>query len=150
MLFAAVGEPNRLHHEGAEVALALPSLCAGAHPLSQSQKLKNDFVCLPDAQSSPRPLARRNTELYSSALSRDQAALLYAAAAKVVRLNPTLRRIVRVRETAKELVCEESGTKYKALLASRASGVSWSINKLTRDDDNNVKRDDDRRDVITL
>jgi phage terminase large subunit-like protein len=48
------------------------------------------------------PSARRDTELFSSALSRDQAALLYTAAAKMVRLNPVLRRIIRIRETAKE------------------------------------------------
>jgi phage terminase large subunit-like protein len=72
------------------------------------------------------PSARRNTELFSSALSRDQAALLYAAAAKMVRLNPVLRRIIRIRETAKELVCEELGTRYKALSAdaSRNQGLN--------------------------
>src|SRR5262249_60002334 len=72
------------------------------------------------------PSARRNTELYSSALSRDQASLLYAAAARMVRLNPVLRRIIRIRETAKELVCEELGTKYKALSAdaSRNQGLN--------------------------
>jgi phage terminase large subunit-like protein len=72
------------------------------------------------------PSARRNTELFSSALSRDQAALLYTAAAKMVRLNPVLRRIIRIRETAKELVCEELGTRYKALSAdaSRNQGLN--------------------------
>jgi phage terminase large subunit-like protein len=63
------------------------------------------------------PAARRDAELYSSALSRDQAALIFHAAARMVRLNPVLGRIVKVRETAKELYCEEFNTKYRALSA---------------------------------
>jgi phage terminase large subunit-like protein len=63
------------------------------------------------------PSARRDAELYSSALSRDQAALIFHAAARMVRLNPALSRIVKVRETAKELYCEEFNTKYRALSA---------------------------------
>src|SRR4249920_35264 len=41
--------------------------------------------------------ARDNSELYSSAQSRDQAAILFRLAAKIVRLSPTMRDEVVIR-----------------------------------------------------
>lgn len=63
------------------------------------------------------PEARANSQLFSSALSRDQAALLFDYAAKMVRLSPELSAVVGIRDTVKELFCPELGTKYKALSA---------------------------------
>lgn len=63
------------------------------------------------------PEARANSSLFSSALSRDQAALLFDYAAKMVRLSPELSAVIGVRDTIKELFCPELGTKYKALSA---------------------------------
>src|SRR4029077_3809134 len=61
--------------------------------------------------------ARQNSELYSSALSRDQAAILFKLAAKIVRLSPSLRDLVVIRDTVKQLFCPELGTLYTALSA---------------------------------
>ena len=72
------------------------------------------------------PEAVANTQLRSTAQSKDQAAVLYNLAAKVVRLSPTLAPVITLRDTAKELLCPELGTHYKALSAevSTAHGQS--------------------------
>ena len=49
------------------------------------------------------PEARANSQLYSAAQSRDQAAILFSLAAKVVRMSPELSRYVGIRDTAKQL-----------------------------------------------
>jgi phage terminase large subunit-like protein len=72
------------------------------------------------------PEAKRNSQLYSDAQSRDQAAILFHYAAKIVRLSPTLNSFVTIRDTAKELVCSELGTKYKALSAEASTAYGLS------------------------
>jgi phage terminase large subunit-like protein len=75
------------------------------------------------------PQAKANGQLYSAAQSRDQAALLFALAAKIVRLSPELAAFVIIRDTAKQLACPELGTLYRALSAdaSTAFGLSPSF-----------------------
>src|SRR5262245_59308475 len=51
-----------------------------------------------------------NAQLYSAALSRDQAALIFNLAAKMVQMSPDLRQAVIVRDTAKQLICPHLGT----------------------------------------
>jgi phage terminase large subunit-like protein len=63
------------------------------------------------------PEARANSQLFSAAQSRDQAAILFALAAKVVRMSPDLSAVVTIRDTAKQLACQELGTLYRALSA---------------------------------
>jgi len=63
------------------------------------------------------PEARPNSQLYSAAQSRDQAAILYGLAAKMVRMSPTLCEYVQPRDSLKELFCPALGTLYKALSA---------------------------------
>ena len=72
------------------------------------------------------PEARPNCQLYSGAQSREQAAVLFALAAKMVRQSPDLGQYVTVRDTAKQLFCAELGTLYRALSAepSTAYGLS--------------------------
>lgn len=72
------------------------------------------------------PEARPNSQLYSDAQSREQAAVIFGLAAKIVRLSPTLHHYVVVRDTAKQLYCKELGTLYRALSAevSTAYGLS--------------------------
>ena len=66
------------------------------------------------------PEAVPNSQLYSSAQSRDQAATVFKLAAKIVRLNPDLS-CVTIRDTAKELLCSELGTYYAALSAEKST-----------------------------
>lgn len=72
------------------------------------------------------PEARPNSQLYSAAMSRDQAAILFALAAKVVRMSPELSQIVTIRDTAKQLLCPKVGTVYRALSADAATAYGMS------------------------
>ena len=51
------------------------------------------------------PMAKPNSQLFSAAQSRDQAALIFSLAAKVVRMSPTLIGFITIRDTAKQLFC---------------------------------------------
>jgi phage terminase large subunit-like protein len=72
------------------------------------------------------PEARPNSQLYSAAQSRDQAAILYSLAAKVVRMSPDLSSVVEPKESAKLLVCVDLGTVYKALSADASTAYGLS------------------------
>lgn len=72
------------------------------------------------------PEARANSQLFSAAQSRDQAAVLFALAAKIVRMSPDLRDYVGVRDTAKQLYCTELGTLYRALSAEASTAYGLS------------------------
>lgn len=72
------------------------------------------------------PEARPNSQLYSAAQSRDQAAILFALAAKTVRMSPELSAYVGVRDTAKQLFCGELGTLYRALSAEASTAYGLS------------------------
>ena len=80
------------------------------------------------------PVARPNTELYSTALSRDQAAVLFQLAAKMVRLAPRLRSRILVRETIKQLFCPSLGTSYVALSADASTAMGKSPVFLVHDE----------------
>lgn len=72
------------------------------------------------------PEARPNSQLYSAAQSREQAAILFALAAKVVRMSPQLSEYVVIRDTAKQLFCPELGTLYRALSAEASTAYGLS------------------------
>lgn len=72
------------------------------------------------------PFYRKNSQLYSAAQSRDQAAILFALAAKIVRMSPDLNGVVQIRESGKQLFCPELGTLYKALSADASTAYGLS------------------------
>ena len=72
------------------------------------------------------PEARRNSQLFSAAQSRDQAGILFALAAKIVRMSPDINSAVGVRDTGKQLYCEELGTLYRALSAEASTAFGLS------------------------
>lgn len=72
------------------------------------------------------PEAVTNGQLYSAAQSRDQAAILFSLAAKMARMSPDLSAVVQIRDTAKELLCPEIGTRYKALSADATTAYGLS------------------------
>jgi phage terminase large subunit-like protein len=72
------------------------------------------------------PEARPNSQLYSAAQSRDQAAILFELAAKIVRMSADLSHYVNVRDTAKELLCADLGTFFKALSADASTKFGLS------------------------
>lgn len=67
-----------------------------------------------------------NSELYSTARSRDQAARLFSLAAKIVRLSSELHHFIVPRDTIKQLYCAERGTTYQALSAEAGTAFGLS------------------------
>ena len=85
------------------------------------------------------PEARANSQLYSAAQSRDQAAILYGLAAKIVRLSPAITEYVTPRETAKQLFCSDLGTLYRALSADATTAYGLSPVFIVHDELGQVK-----------
>jgi phage terminase large subunit-like protein len=77
-------------------------------------------LCGPPAKNRP------NSQLFSAAQSRDQAAIIFSLAAKMVRMNPMLSQAVTIQETAKSLSCPELGTRYRALSADATTAYGLS------------------------
>jgi phage terminase large subunit-like protein len=72
------------------------------------------------------PEARVNSQLNSAAQSKEQAAILFKLAAKIVRMSPDLASVIVIRDTVKELACPELGTLYKALSAEASTAYGLS------------------------
>lgn len=72
------------------------------------------------------PEAIQNSQIISGAMSRDQAAIVFKLALKMIRLNPRLEREVRVVESKKEIHGLFMGTEYRAIAADgrTAHGLS--------------------------
>ncbi|TFH40586.1 MAG: terminase [Lysobacterales bacterium] len=85
------------------------------------------------------PEARRNSQLFSAAQSLDQAGVIFALAAKIVRQSPTLRVFVVIRDTAKQLACPELGTLYRALSAEKRTAFGLSPSFVVHDELGQVK-----------
>lgn len=85
------------------------------------------------------PEALPNSQLYSAAQSREQAAILFSLAAKMVRMSPTLNSVVVVRDTAKQLACPELGTLYRALSAEASTAYGLSPVFIVHDELGQVK-----------
>jgi hypothetical protein len=85
-------------------------------------------LCGPPARNRP------NSELYSAAQSRDQAAIIFTITTKMIRLNPLLAQTVHIQETAKTLVCSELGTRYRALSAEATTAFGLSPSLIIHDE----------------
>src|SRR5262245_19125893 len=72
------------------------------------------------------PLARKNAQLYSAAQSRDQAAILFSLAAKVVRFSPKLSVLVSILQSTKTMTSNTNGSVYRALSAETATAYGLS------------------------
>lgn len=85
------------------------------------------------------PEAKPNSQLNSAAQSRDQAGILFNLAAKMVRLNPDLNAVVQIRETAKQLLCPDLGTMFRALSADATTAYGLSPALTVHDELGQVK-----------
>ncbi|MFA9232064.1 MAG: terminase large subunit [Microgenomates group bacterium] len=85
------------------------------------------------------PEAKANSQLFSAAQSREQAAILFALAAKIVRMSPDLSPVVTIRDTAKQLACQELGTLYRALSAEASTAYGLSPVLIIHDELGQVK-----------
>lgn len=85
------------------------------------------------------PEAKQNSQLYSAAMSRDQAAIVFNYAASMVRMSPTLEPDVGIRETAKQLYYGELHTVYRALSADATTAYGLSPVFILHDELGQVK-----------
>jgi len=72
------------------------------------------------------PEARQNTQIISGARSRDQAALVYKLAEKMVRLNPDLSKIIKATPSSKALVGLPMNVEFKAISADAGTAHGLS------------------------
>lgn len=63
------------------------------------------------------PEAQLNSQIVSGALSRDQAAIVFSLAAKMVQLSPELSQLVRIVPSSKRLLGLSRNVEYRALAA---------------------------------
>ncbi|WP_027995404.1 terminase large subunit [Simplicispira psychrophila] len=72
------------------------------------------------------PEAKQNSQIVSGAMSRDQAALVFNLASKMVQLSPKLSSVVRIVPSGKRLLGLPLNTEYRALAADgkTAHGLS--------------------------
>jgi phage terminase large subunit-like protein len=72
------------------------------------------------------PEAKRNTQIISGAQSREQAAIVFDLASKMVQMSPELSRVIRIIPSSKRLVGLVMNTDYRAISAEgkTAHGLS--------------------------
>jgi phage terminase large subunit-like protein len=84
------------------------------------------------------PEAQVNSQLFSAAQARAQAALLFEAAAKIVRMNPQLDinkdGFISINDTNKVMRCLELGTVYRALSAEVTTAFGLSPSFIVHDE----------------
>lgn len=135
-----------------EAHIHLPEGKFVGQPLKMAEFMKDDFKAIYDNPAGTRraiisrgrknaktcecafilllhlcgPEHRVNSQTYSCGQSRDQAAVLFELAAKIVRLSPRLQPVITIKDTIKELVCPALGTTYKALSAEASTAYGRS------------------------
>ena len=72
------------------------------------------------------PEARLNTQIISGARSRDQAALVFKLAEKMVRLSPELSKIVKIVPSQKQLIGLPMNVEYRAISAEAGTAHGLS------------------------
>jgi phage terminase large subunit-like protein len=115
-----VGKPIRLEPFQRDFILAVYDNPVGTRRAYLSIARKNGksalIACLILAHL-VGPEAKLNSQLVSGARSRDQAAVVYELAAKMVHLSPELTKIVRPVPSGKRLIGLTMNTEFKALAA---------------------------------
>lgn len=161
------GEPSRAERNIAwcEKFLRIPEGKFVGQPLKMAGYMKDDFKAIYDNPNGTRraiisrgrknakttesamilllhlcgPEAQPNSQLFSAAQSRDQAAILFSLAAKMIRLSPVLSGVTVIRDTAKQLACPELGTLYRALSADASTAYGLSPALIVHDELGQVK-----------
>ena len=72
------------------------------------------------------PEARKNSQIISGARSRDQAALVYKLAEKMIRMDADLREVVRIIPSQKSLIGLPRNVEYKAISAEAGTAHGLS------------------------
>lgn len=126
---ALVGQPIKLEPFQVEFIRAIYDNPAGTRRAFLSLARKNGktalIACLLLAHL-VGPEAKQNSQIVSGAMSREQASIVFALTAKMIRLNPDLEAFVRIVDSRKELFGLPMGSHFKALAAEgkTAHGLS--------------------------
>lgn len=72
------------------------------------------------------PLAHQNSQIFSTAMSREQAAVIFGLASKMVMMNDELAQWVTIRAAAKSLHDAETGVTYRALASDSSTAYGLS------------------------
>lgn len=72
------------------------------------------------------PEAKPNSSMYSIALTREQAGILFTLACKMVRQSEKIANYVAIKASSKEMAVVEIDVKYKALAAESSSALGLS------------------------
>jgi phage terminase large subunit-like protein len=83
--------------------------------------------------------AKPNSQLVSAAQSKEQAGVIFALAAKIVRMSKPLKDAVIIRDHTKELYCPALGTLYRALSADAKTAYGLSPSFIVHDELGQVK-----------
>lgn len=126
---AHVGQPMRLDEFQKEFIRAIYDNPAGTRRALLSIARKNGKTALIAALLLVHlvgPEAMRNSQIISGAMSREQAALVFNLASKMVQLSPRLSELVRIVPSGKRLIGLPLNTEYKAMAADgkTAHGLS--------------------------
>jgi phage terminase large subunit-like protein len=83
--------------------------------------------------------SRPNSQLVSAAQSKEQAGVIFALAAKIVRMSEQLSKAIIIRDHTKELYCPARGTLYRALSADAKTAYGLSPSFIVHDELGQVK-----------
>jgi phage terminase large subunit-like protein len=121
---ALVGQPIRLEEFQRKFILDVYDNPAGTSKAILSIARKNGksaiIACILLAHL-VGPEAKLNSQIVSGAMSRDQAALVFNLAVKMVQLSPDIRDLVHVSPSGKKLTGKPLNVEYKALSAEAAT-----------------------------
>ena len=121
-----VGQPLRLSKQQKKWLRQIYDFPTRKFILSMGRKnAKTTFAACLLLLHTAGPEARQNSQLYSDALSRDEAGILFSLAARGPALAD-LSTYITVRDTAKQLYCAELGTLYRALSADATTAFGLS------------------------
>ena len=85
------------------------------------------------------PEAIENSQVFSDALSREQAALIFNIAVKMIRFDQRLFNALTIKDAGKILVCKELNTTYRALSAEATTAFGLSPSLIIHDELGQVK-----------
>jgi len=80
------------------------------------------------------PEAHENSQVFSAALSREQAGLIFNIAVKMIRFDERLFNAITIRDAGKTLVCKDLNATYRALSAEATTAFGLSPSLIIHDE----------------
>lgn len=126
---AHVGEPIRLRDWQKSIIREIYDTPTRQAIVSMGRKNgKTSLIAMLALAHLVGPEAERNSHIYSSAQSREQAGIVFDYAAKMARMSTALSNpaLVAIKDSAKELFSLHTGVRYKALSAEASHAMGFS------------------------